>query len=89
VKAYREPEDFWFKYSEPVEGTGGDDRKRYNWTKILLMLKVIKRVTDDADVDRARSTEVQRSLLSTSHIARGAKLLFSRRVQRLLESYER
>ena len=55
MKAYREPEDFWFKYSEPVEGTGGDDRKRYNWTKILSMLKVTTRVTDDAGVERARS----------------------------------
>jgi len=55
VYSYASPEDFWLKYSAPStdEDTDSGERKRFKMTKIIAMLRLLKRHIDTNNAELA------------------------------------
>jgi|SRR5271169_383148 len=76
VKSYQRPDDFWFKYSDPIGKDGMGLRKRWTWTKVLKALRVLRKGVDEFDAIRAQKKYDGTDIFATQFSYRkGARLI--------------
>jgi hypothetical protein len=95
VQSYSRTEDFWYKYSiatsVPLDGDPRPpERRRYNMTKIMSMLREQKKIADRTDADMAHSEfPDQAEFMKYFSYRKGAKMYPLKNVAHIARLYRK
>jgi hypothetical protein len=90
VKSYARLEDFWFKYSDLVtKSNGQEERKQWSWTKVLKALKKFKKITDISDAEEARELYDDEEFAKHFSYRKGKKMVLMKDPIRIARQYRK